>query len=345
MNEKENVIENRSEILFLYDVENANPNGDPLDEDKPRIDDETEINYVTDVRLKRTVRDYLDERGENIFIKEEKREDGTQKTRSRRLAEYLAKNKENFNDWNIELEEVKSSPENELNNELGNVSIKNLRKALLDTYIDLRLFGATIAVENSTMTEIGPVQFNFGKSLHRISPNFVRGTTVMPSREDVEQGTMTQIWVVPYSLIAFHGIVNENAAKNTKLSENDIELLLEGLWNGTKNLLTRSKKGHRPRMLLQVEYKEDNFHIGELNKSLNMVSEKNDKEIREPKEYYLDITELLADLKENSSKIESLQYKINPKIQLRVEGEEIPVEKFREKLSFLDHVKELGFTD
>ena len=50
---------NRSEILFLYDISDANPNGDPLDDNKPRLDEETEINIVTDVRLKRTIRDYL----------------------------------------------------------------------------------------------------------------------------------------------------------------------------------------------------------------------------------------------------------------------------------------------
>ena len=52
-------IEKRSEILFLYDVTYANPNGDPNDENKPRIDEESGLNIVTDVRLKRTVRDYL----------------------------------------------------------------------------------------------------------------------------------------------------------------------------------------------------------------------------------------------------------------------------------------------
>lgn len=52
-------IEKRSELLFCYDVTDANPNGDPLDSNKPRIDEETNINFVTDVRLKRTIRDYL----------------------------------------------------------------------------------------------------------------------------------------------------------------------------------------------------------------------------------------------------------------------------------------------
>ena len=63
-------IENRSEILFLYDIENANPNGDPNDENKPRIDEETGKNIVTDVRLKRTIRDYLMVNGHDIFVRE-----------------------------------------------------------------------------------------------------------------------------------------------------------------------------------------------------------------------------------------------------------------------------------
>jgi len=53
------LVKNRSEIVFFYDIKDANPNGDPLDENKPRIDEETGINIVTDVRLKRTIRDYL----------------------------------------------------------------------------------------------------------------------------------------------------------------------------------------------------------------------------------------------------------------------------------------------
>ena len=53
------MIKNRHEILFIYDVTDANPNGDPLDENKPRMDEETNTNIVTDVRLKRTIRDYL----------------------------------------------------------------------------------------------------------------------------------------------------------------------------------------------------------------------------------------------------------------------------------------------
>jgi len=81
------MIKNRQEILFLYDVTDANPNGDPLDENKPRIDEETGINIVTDVRLKRTIRDYLYDykgfdgsNGKDIFVREIESEKGELRT-------------------------------------------------------------------------------------------------------------------------------------------------------------------------------------------------------------------------------------------------------------------------
>jgi len=64
-------VKNRSEILFIYDIRDGNPNGDPMDENKPRIDEETGVNLVTDVRLKRTIRDYLyNFKGQEIFVRE-----------------------------------------------------------------------------------------------------------------------------------------------------------------------------------------------------------------------------------------------------------------------------------
>ena len=80
---------NRSEILFLYDISDANPNGDPLDDNKPRLDEETEINIVTDVRLKRTIRDYLhDFKNQGIFIKEIQDENGNIQDAKQRAIDY-----------------------------------------------------------------------------------------------------------------------------------------------------------------------------------------------------------------------------------------------------------------
>ncbi len=75
-------VKNRSEILFLYDIED-DPNGDPLDKDEPQIDEETGLNIVTDVRLKRTIRDYLmNFKEEEIFVREIRNSDGKLKSKS-----------------------------------------------------------------------------------------------------------------------------------------------------------------------------------------------------------------------------------------------------------------------
>jgi len=279
------VIKNRSEILFLYDVKDANPNGDPLDENKPRIDEETGVNIVSDVRLKRTIRDYLDAVGEDIFIKEVRKDDGGLKTKEDRL--------------------------NELKIDKANDLLK---------MIDIRLFGATTAVKNKTITFTGPVQFRFGRSLHKVSPKLIKGTTVMPSKEGKGQGTFTETWILPYSLITFYGIINENSAKMTNLSEEDIKKLLEAMWNGTKNLISRSKIGHTPRLLIKIDYKEKNYHIGDLDKSLKLLSNIEDEEIRDVKDYKVDITELIDIIVKNKDKIESVNYLWDERLKLVYNG-------------------------
>nr|MBO2494635.1 type I-B CRISPR-associated protein Cas7/Csh2 [Clostridia bacterium] len=287
------VIKNRSEILFVYDVTDANPNGDPVDENKPRIDEETGVNIVTDVRLKRTVRDYLHYyKGLDVFVLEIREDDGSLRTKEKRLADFK-----------------------------GNEDI--IKKC-----IDVRLFGATTAVRDKTMTLTGPVQFKYGRSLHRVNMVYVKGTTVMPSQQDKKQGTFTEKYILPYSLIAFYGIVNENAAasQGIELTEQDISYLLEGLWNGTKNLLSTSKAGQMPRLLIQVVYKEKNFHMGELDKRIKFVSNKNDEEIRDIKDGKLDITELVDALNRHKRAIEKINYKVDERVILMLNGKEISVQ-------------------
>ena len=294
------IVNNRSEIVFLYDVKDANPNGDPMDENKPRIDEETGINIVTDVRLKRTIRDYLHNfRRKDIFIIEEIKEDGTQKTREERISDLKIKNKE---------DEIK----------------------LLEKYVDLRLFGATIALtakerggKGRSITWVGPVQFKFGRSLHRVEVKTIKGTSVMPSKEEMTQGTFIETHILPYSLIAFYGVINENAAKTTRLSEDDVSLLLDGIWNGTKNLITRSKVGQTPRLLLRVIYKENNYHIGDLDRKLKISSKKEDTEIRDISDLKVDITELINVLKSHREKIKKIEYEVHDDVVFLYNDKEV----------------------
>ncbi|MGC8734729.1 MAG: type I-B CRISPR-associated protein Cas7/Csh2 [bacterium] len=273
------IIKNRSEILFIYDIENGNPNGDALD-NKPRIDELTNYNIVTDVRLKRTIRDYLqDFKGKEIFIRKERDENNNLKTRDEIFEGYK------------EIEEVK-------------------RRC-----IDIRLFGGTFSIKNNNYALTGPVQFKFGRSLHKVDINYIKGTTILPSGSDKQQGTFWESYLLPYSLICFYGVINENAAKETKLTEEDVDLLLEAIYYGTNNLITRSKPSQQSRLLLQIIYKENNFHIGDLDKKirLNLKVEK-DEYIRSYKDYELDLTELYDTLTNNKDKIEKIRYLINPNL-------------------------------
>lgn len=361
-------IKNRSELVFLYDVRDANPNGDP-DENKPRIDEETGINIVTDVRLKRTIRDYLrDFKNQNIFIQSEKIiEEGTEliKTRGAKLIEAIKemvekeiggseaekikrglgeileegskeKRKEKFN---VALgEEIKGERKEELFKKFEEIRTTKLREFLFSKFIDLRLFGATIAVANLNVQEIGPVQFNFGRSLHKVDDrNLYKGSITMPVepgkgfKMGKRQAEFSEEYRLPYSLICFCGIINENAAKNTHLTEEDVKELLDGMWNGTKNLITRSKFRQMPRFLMRVIYEKDSYHIGDLDKKIKLLDNegkevdkdgKDGKLLRSIEDIKLDLTDLVNILKREEHKIKEIQIEVNNDVMFKLGDKE-----------------------
>lgn len=294
-------IKNKSELLLLYDVTNANPNGDPMDENKPRMDEKTGINLVTDVRLKRFIRDYLyGVKKLEIFVREKWDNKGNLYDAKKRAAE----------DFNNDPDKV------------------------LNDCIDIRLFGGVIPIEtgkskDASITFTGPVQFKMGHSLHRVEPVLIQGTGAFASKAGKQQKTFREEWIVHYSFIVFYGIINQNAAKETKLTEQDVELLLEGMWEGLKeSSLTRSKLGHVPRLLLQIVYKEgENFYIGELDKRIKLKSAKKDEEIRGVSDFTLDITDLINDIKKHKNKIEKVRFKIDDRLQLEYNGEATKLEE------------------
>jgi CRISPR-associated protein Csh2 len=306
-----NIIKNRSEILFLYDVTNANPNGDPVDENKPRIDEETGKNIVTDVRLKRTIRDYLkDFKGKEIFVREISDDEGNIQDAKQRAEDFLGKG--------IEKSKIKLGEMKQL-----------IDDNILRDCIDVRLFGITLPIEKSakeksSVTHTGAVQFKMGTSLHRVNLQYIKGTGAFASGKGMEQKTFREEYFVSYSLIAFWGVANENAAKETKLTEDDMSLLMDGLWNGTKNLISRSKAGQMPRLLLRIIYREGNFHIGDLDRMIKFVKreEKEDEAIRDIVEAALDLTELGNTLRTHKDKIERVDYKMDERVSIVSQGAE-----------------------
>ena len=296
---------NRSEILFVYDIADANPNGDPLDDNKPRMDEETEINIVTDVRLKRTIRDYLhDFKNQGIFIKELKDDEGNiQDAKSRAL------------DYSTTGGKYDSLE----------VARNDLKDSIIKNCIDVRLFGATIPIEvkiksnkSGSVTLTGPVQFRMGRSLNKVEIQHVRGTGAFASTKGKDQKTFREEYILPYSLIAFYGIINENAAKETKMTDEDISLLMDGIWNGTKNLISRSKFGQSPRILLNIEYNESNYFIGDLNNKVSIAHDlDDDKKLRKIDELEIDLSKLLDVIKENKDKIACINYKFDSDIKFK----------------------------
>lgn len=289
------LIKNRSEILFLYEIENANPNGDPMNENRPRFDAEDSTALVSDVRIKRTIRDYWYEYkgfngkdGNDIFVRETEYQDGD-KT-------YISDGKRR----------AKAFGES--------------RERVLKECIDVRVFGGVIPLEKDSITLTGPVQFQMGRSLHQTEISTEQGTGAFASGDKKSQATFRTEYKLPYALIGFNGIINEKAAKYSTMTEADKTLLLEGIWEGTKNLISRSKFGQNPVLLLNIEYK-DAFYIGNLRQRVKLISSKNDLEIRSIKDITLDISDLVTELKKYKEKIESVSLKTDSRLKIIANGQ------------------------
>ncbi|ACR79389.1 type I-B CRISPR-associated protein Cas7/Csh2 [Kosmotoga olearia] len=297
-------IKNRHEIVFVYDVKDGNPNGDPLDENKPRMDEVTGVNIVSDVRLKKTCREYMisankekDEYEFEVFI------NGDPVTSEQRAKQLIP--------------DITSKEYDR----------KTAAEALLKKCIDLRLFGGTVPISKLNMSMIGPVQFRFGRSLHKVDPVFIQGTAAFASKEDREGRSFSEKWQLPYSCIAFYGVINQNTAKETLLREVDIDFFFEALWNGTRDLITRSKMEQLPRLLIDVVYNDnENFHIGELDKAIKLVSDLLDEKIRGISDFVLEVSELKGLLERYNDKIKEIRYRIDPRLKLTLNGEPFKIE-------------------
>lgn len=298
-------LKNKSELLFLYDVKDANPNGDPLDENKPRIDEETGINIVTDVRLKRTIRDYLfaykgfdGEKEDDIFVREIEVEPGK-----------IQDGKARARDFNGQKEDI------------------------LGRCIDIRLFGGTIPLPKDSITLTGPVQFKMGRSLHPVVMKHIQGTGAFAAQEGAKQATFREEDILYYSLIAFHGIINPTAAKDSDATENDIKLLLEGMWEGTKNLISRSKFGQMPRFLLKINYNSPRFFIGDLDRKVSIKTDIPFEKLRDISELQLDVSFLKQSFAKNIKSISSVEYILDPQLNLIADGTTITVDELSQEIT------------
>lgn len=218
------IIKNRYEFVVLFDVENGNPNGDPDAGNMPRIDPETGLGIVTDVCLKRKIRNYIetvceDKEGYKIYIK-----DGVPLNRSDASAyTYLGIDEKNIKDAK------KKDPE---------IDVK-IRNFMCQNFFDVRTFGAVMTTFVKAALNCGqvrgPVQLGFARSVEPIMAQEVTITRVAITTEaDAEKkGTeMGRKFIVPYALYRVEGYVSANLArKSTGFNEDDLHLLWQSIIN------------------------------------------------------------------------------------------------------------------
>lgn len=291
---------NNSDILFLYDAKLTNPNGDIDEENRPRMDYERSLNLVSDVRLKRYIRDYLEQLGYDIFVG---KVDGNTVNATKRIEEL-------FKNYEGKVKNKKKLSEEEQN-------------WMLDQLIDVRLFGATMPIQSEdkggSMAFTGPVQFNWGYSLNKV--NLVESASITShfgSSSDSDGGNIGKDYRVYYSFLAFHGVISGHRAKHTRLKDEDVELLDQAMVKSIPLSATRSKVGQYPRFYLRVEYNSNEFIAGDLRDLIEL----NRKEgLRSISELELIVDPLINKLLEIREEITNLHIWQDSNLIMNFEGE------------------------
>ena len=233
-------IQNRYEFVIFFDVENGNPNGDPDAGNMPRIDPETGYGLVTDVCLKRKIRNYVetvkeDVPGYRIYVK-----DGVPLNRSDKEAcTYLG----------VDADKLKEAKKKD-----ADLDVK-IRNFMCENFFDIRTFGAVMTTFVKGALNCGqvrgPVQLGFARSVDPIVPQEVTITRVAITTEaDAEKkGTeMGRKYIVPYGLYRAEGFVSANLArKTTGFSEDDLNLL----WQAILNMLELDHAAARGKMAVR----------------------------------------------------------------------------------------------
>ena len=242
-----NIIKNRYEFVILFDVENGNPNGDPDAGNMPRIDPETGLGLVTDVCLKRTIRNYVetvkeDDLGYRIYVKE-----GVPlESSDNEILGYLA--------VEGDLRAAKKDDHD--------LDVK-VRDAMCCNFYDIRTFGAVMTSFMKGGLNCGqvrgPVQIGFARSIDPVMPQELTITRQAISTEKDAERKNTEMgrkYVVPYGLYRAEGYISANLArKTTGFSEEDLELL----WDAILNMFEHDRSAARGKMAVRelIVFKHD----------------------------------------------------------------------------------------
>ena len=207
-------IQNRYEFVYFFDVTNGNPNGDPDAGNMPRLDPESSKGLVTDVCLKRKIRNFIEVAYENapgyeIYVKEK--------------SVLNLQNKRAYEALDVK-PEAKKLPKDE-------AKAREITAWMCNNFFDIRSFGAVMTTEVNSGQVRGPVQLAFAQSLDPIVPLEISITRMAVTNEkDLEkERTMGRKHIVPYALYRVHGFISANLAAKTGFSDEDLQKLWQAL--------------------------------------------------------------------------------------------------------------------
>ena len=241
------VLKNRIDFVYIFDVQDGNPNGDPDAGNLPRVDAETGMGLVTDVCLKRKVRNYVQVAkvgtiGDDILVKS--------KEISGEEVFINGEIRNAYKDLGIELKvKEKAMPE----------QVDSGRKRMCEKFYDVRTFGAVLSTGANAGQVRGAIQMTFARSVDPIV-SMEHALTVCAARDedksyDSQVGIQGRKATVPYGLYVCHGFISANLAKQTGFSEEDLKLF----WDALKNMFDVDRSAARGLMSAQklIVFKHD----------------------------------------------------------------------------------------
>ena len=293
MSDANGTIQEKSEILFIYDSIYSIPNGDPFTGEQ-RYDEETKKVLVSDVRIKRFIRDFLlaenkmdNDDEHEVYVQNVESENGEGTGSEARIDQLI---RDYSND--------------------GNVDEDNAEE-LMKQCVDVRLFGGVSTKEGMSGNLTGPVQFALlNPSLNRVNLRMHQNTSVFKSDVSKERGAIATTSVVPYGLLQIHGWVNAFLARQTELDEEDLSLMFETLWDSVNNANTRSKSNQSSLLLLQIVYDDPRDKLYRVDEYIDIEPEdgKKEEQIRGPADYTFDFSRLHKAVQDE--KVDEVRYHV-----------------------------------
>ncbi|WP_371366376.1 hypothetical protein SRRS_07600 [Sporomusa rhizae] len=303
---------NSSEIVFVKSVKDGIPNRDPLnDSDARRLFPEEDGRIsLSDVSIKRDVRDFIIAYEPNggaaqknhIFVQEKVNDKGKLLGRGS-LAEEIAKS----------VGEEKKAKD-------------DMKSVLKAHCFDVRIFGIVYSVKPK-FNLTGPVQFGWAHSLHPVDTQYVQGTVVMPSSDSNDegegktQGTIWTTYTLPFAVFAMPAVINAKAAEHSGMTEEDQELLLRALWQGTQHRQARGRGQQQPLIMVHIEYSDPFYRIGYPEELIAMSPDAaawkaTGKQPSSLRDVSFDLTKLLAVMAEKQEKIARCRIWLHPGVNV-----------------------------